>query len=225
MTAIRRATRGAGCAPAPHIVITNPDMLHAGILPHHTKWAKLFENLRLIVMDEMHTYRGVFGSHLANLLRRLRRVARHYGAEPRFLLSSATIANPGELAERLTERRVSLVERSGAPPAGAVLPLLQPAGGERRTRHPPLRYRGSAPHRPRLPRGQAADHRLRPLAHADRDPRQVSEAGPRDPARPARPHPRLPRRLPAEETAGDRGRDQAGPRARGGLDERARTGH
>ena len=98
-----------------HIVITNPDMLHAGILPHHTKWAKLFENLRLIVMDEMHTYRGVFGSHLANLLRRLRRVARHYGAEPRFLLSSATIANPGELAERLTERRVSLVERSGAP--------------------------------------------------------------------------------------------------------------
>ncbi len=98
-----------------HIVITNPDMLHAGILPHHTKWAKLFENLRLIVIDEMHTYRGVFGSHLANLLRRLRRITRYYGAEPQFLLSSATIANPGELAERLTERRVSLVTRSGAP--------------------------------------------------------------------------------------------------------------
>lgn len=106
----RRAMRARA-----HIVITNPDMLHAGILPHHTKWAKLFENLRLIVLDEMHTYRGVFGSHLANLLRRLRRVCRHYGADPQFLLSSATIANPGELAERLTERRVSLVERSGAP--------------------------------------------------------------------------------------------------------------
>ena len=98
-----------------HIVITNPDMLHSGILPHHTKWAKLFENLRFVVIDEMHTYRGVFGSHLANLLRRLRRVSRHYGADPQFILSSATIANPGELAEGLTERSVSLVNRSGAP--------------------------------------------------------------------------------------------------------------
>ena len=98
-----------------HIVVTNPDMLHAGILPHHTKWAKLFESLRFVVIDEMHTYRGVFGSHLANLLRRLRRVCRHYGADPQFILSSATIANPGELAEGLTERPISLVERSGAP--------------------------------------------------------------------------------------------------------------
>lgn len=98
-----------------HIVVTNPDMLHAGILPHHTKWAKLFESLRFVVIDEMHTYRGVFGSHLANLLRRLRRVCRHYGADPQFILSSATIANPGELAEGLTERPVSLVGRSGAP--------------------------------------------------------------------------------------------------------------
>ncbi|MDE2881903.1 MAG: DEAD/DEAH box helicase [Acidobacteriota bacterium] len=98
-----------------HIVVTNPDMLHAGILPHHTKWAKLFENLRFVVIDEMHTYRGVFGSHLANLLRRLRRVCAHYGAAPRFILSSATIANPRELAEGLTERPISLVDRSGAP--------------------------------------------------------------------------------------------------------------
>ena len=98
-----------------HIVVTNPDMLHAGILPHHTKWAKLFENLRFVVIDEMHTYRGVFGSHLANLLRRLRRVCAHYGAAPQFILSSATIANPRELAEGLTERPISLVDRSGAP--------------------------------------------------------------------------------------------------------------
>lgn len=100
-----------------HLVITNPDMLHAGILPHHTKWAKLFENLRFVVLDEMHTYRGVFGSHLANLLRRLRRVCRHYGADPQFLMSSATIANPKELGERLIEREVSLVTESGAPRA------------------------------------------------------------------------------------------------------------
>ena len=98
-----------------HIVVTNPDMLHSGILPHHTKWAKLFENLRFVVIDEMHTYRGVFGSHLANLLRRLRRVCAHYRADPQFILSSATIANPRELAEGLTERSISLVDRSGAP--------------------------------------------------------------------------------------------------------------
>ncbi len=98
-----------------HIVVTNPDMLHSGILPHHTKWAKLFESLRFVVIDEMHTYRGVFGSHLANLLRRLRRVCDHYGAAPQFILSSATIANPRELAEGLTERSISLVDRSGAP--------------------------------------------------------------------------------------------------------------
>ena len=98
-----------------HIVVTNPDMLHSGILPHHTKWAKLFENLRFVVLDEMHTYRGVFGSHLANLLRRLRRVCSHYGANPQFILCSATIANPRELAEGLTERSISLVEHSGAP--------------------------------------------------------------------------------------------------------------
>ena len=77
-----------------HIVATNPDMLHRAILPHHTKWAKLFENLRFIVIDEMHTYRGVFGSHFTNLLRRLRRVCRHYGSDPQCILSSATIRNP-----------------------------------------------------------------------------------------------------------------------------------
>ena len=77
-----------------HVVVTNPDMLHKGILPHHTKWAKLFENLRYVVVDELHSYRGVYGSHLANLFRRLTRLCRFYGSEPQFLCSSATIGNP-----------------------------------------------------------------------------------------------------------------------------------
>jgi DEAD/DEAH box helicase domain-containing protein len=106
----RRAIRSRA-----QVVLTNPDMLHSGILPHHPKWARLFENLRFIVIDELHAYRGVFGSHLANVLRRLRRVCRHYGSEPAFVCSSATIANPRELAERLTERPFELVEDSGAP--------------------------------------------------------------------------------------------------------------
>ncbi len=98
-----------------HLVLSNPDMVHSGILPHHPRWAKLFENLRYVVIDELHAYRGVFGSHLCNVLRRLRRICRHYGSDPVFLCSSATIANPQELAERLTERPFEVVERSGAP--------------------------------------------------------------------------------------------------------------
>ncbi len=106
----RRAIRARA-----QIILTNPDMLHSGILPHHPKWARLFENLRFIIIDELHAYRGVFGSHLANVLRRLRRVCRHYGSDPRFICSSATIANPRELAERLTEQPFELVKESGAP--------------------------------------------------------------------------------------------------------------
>ena len=98
-----------------HLVLSNPDMVHSGILPHHPRWAKLFENLRFVVIDELHAYRGVFGSHFCNVLRRLRRICRHYGSNPVFLCSSATIANPKELAERLTEQPFELVERSGAP--------------------------------------------------------------------------------------------------------------
>jgi DEAD/DEAH box helicase domain-containing protein len=98
-----------------HIVLTNPDMLHAGILPHHTRWTRLFENLRYIVLDELHTYRGVFGSHLANVLRRLRRVAQFYGSAPQFIACSATIANPGELAQRLTEAEFECINETGAP--------------------------------------------------------------------------------------------------------------
>ena len=98
-----------------HVVLSNPDMLHAGILPHHPRWAKLFENLQFVVVDELHAYRGVFGSHLGNVLRRLQRICRHYGSDPVFICSSATIANPRELAERLAERPFELVTESGAP--------------------------------------------------------------------------------------------------------------
>jgi DEAD/DEAH box helicase domain-containing protein len=100
-----------------HIVLTNPDMLHAGILPHHTKWTRLFENLQYVVIDELHTYRGVFGSHLANVLRRLKRIAHFYGRSPQFIFSSATIANPGELAARLIDSDVDVLDANGAPSA------------------------------------------------------------------------------------------------------------
>ena len=108
--AARKAVRQAG-----HIVVTNPDMLHSGILPHHTKWVKLFENLRYIVIDEIHTYRGVFGSNLANVLRRLMRLCAFYGSHPQFILCSATIANPKELAETLIGRPVEMIDDNGAP--------------------------------------------------------------------------------------------------------------
>jgi DEAD/DEAH box helicase domain-containing protein len=98
-----------------HIVLTNPDMLHTGILPHHTKWTRLFENLRYIVVDELHTYRGVFGSHLCNVLRRLKRIANFYGCDPQFICCSATIGNPGELATRLIEDAVEVLNGNGAP--------------------------------------------------------------------------------------------------------------
>ncbi len=106
----RRAVRGRA-----HVVLSNPDMVHSGILPHHPRWAKLFENLRYVVIDELHAYRGVFGSHLTNVLRRMRRICQHYGSNPTFICSSATIANPKELAEALVERPFELVSESGAP--------------------------------------------------------------------------------------------------------------
>lgn len=106
----RKAIRSSG-----HIVVTNPDMLHAGVLPHHTKWVKLFENLEYIVIDELHNYRGVYGSHLANLLRRLKRICEFYGSNPRYICCSATIANPRELAELILGQPVELVDKNGAP--------------------------------------------------------------------------------------------------------------
>jgi len=107
---VRSVVRSAG-----QVVITNPDMLHAAILPHHTKWFKLFENLQFVVIDELHTYRGLFGSHVANVIRRFRRICRHYGSDPVFICASATIANPRDLAERLLEAPVELVDDNGAP--------------------------------------------------------------------------------------------------------------
>ncbi len=96
------------------LLLTNPDMLHIGILPHHTRWAHFFADLQFIVIDEMHTYRGVFGSHVANVIRRLKRIAHFYGAQPQFILTSATIANPQELAQRLTGENVQIIDQDGA---------------------------------------------------------------------------------------------------------------
>src|SRR3981081_2442229 len=99
-----------------NVVLTNPDMLHVGILPNHAAWTELFANLAVVVIDEAHVYRGVFGSHVANVLRRLGRIAGAYGTVPRFLLTSATIANPLELAERLTGlEHVRLIDEDGSP--------------------------------------------------------------------------------------------------------------
>ncbi|MGB8001767.1 MAG: DEAD/DEAH box helicase [Anaerobacillus sp.] len=107
---IRQIVRKAG-----HIVMTNPDMLHSAILPHHTKWVSLFENLKVIVIDELHTYRGVFGSHVANVIRRLKRICQFYGSNPIFICTSATIANPKELAQELTGEPITLINNNGAP--------------------------------------------------------------------------------------------------------------
>ncbi len=120
------------------VLLTNPDMLHTGILPHHTRWADFFGNVQIVVLDEIHTYRGVFGSHLANVLRRLRRICGFYGRVPRFLLTSATIANPVELAQRLVGAPVTLVDDDGAPQGEKHLifynpPLVDPVSGVRRS--------------------------------------------------------------------------------------------
>ncbi len=129
----RQAIRARG-----NLVITNPDMLHAGILPHHTKWQRLFENLHYVVIDELHYYRGVLGSHLANVLRRLKRVAKFYGSSPQFICTSATIANPQELAQRILEDEVTLIDDNGAPSAEKYFlcynpPVVNPQLGIRRS--------------------------------------------------------------------------------------------
>jgi len=117
----RQAIRAKG-----DIVITNPDMLHTGILPHHTKWVSFFQNLKFVVIDELHTYRGVFGSHMTNVLRRLDRICRFYGSRPQFICCSATIANPKELAERLLEREVFLIDQTGAPSSEKIFIFYNP---------------------------------------------------------------------------------------------------
>ncbi len=133
---IRAVVREAG-----QVVVTNPDMLSAAILPHHTKWFQLFEQLRYIVIDEAHTYRGIFGSHVANVLRRLLRICAHYGSQPRIVCCSATVGNPGELAETLTGRPFRVIDRSGAPQGERHIVVLDP---------PPLDQRSGVrpgPHR------------------------------------------------------------------------------
>ena len=131
---IRSAIRAAG-----QVVVTNPDMLHSAILPHHTKWFQLFEQLRVIVIDELHTYRGVFGSHVANVLRRLLRICAHYGSHPVIVCCSATIGNPGELATMLTGRPMRLIDRNGAPSGERHVLLVDPP-----ILHPESGARGSA---------------------------------------------------------------------------------
>ncbi len=132
----RRAVRSAG-----HIVVTNPDMLHTGILPHHTRWVRLFENLRFVVIDELHTYRGVFGSHVANVIRRLKRICEFYGSNPAFICCSATIANPQELAQRITGQKVTLIDKNGAPSGKKHIVLYNPPLVNRQ-----LGLRGSSRH-------------------------------------------------------------------------------
>jgi DEAD/DEAH box helicase domain-containing protein len=128
---IRSTVRAAG-----QVVVTNPDMLHSAILPHHTKWFQLFEQLQLIVVDELHTYRGIFGGHVANVLRRLMRICAHYGSKPVIVCCSATIGNPAELAAMLTGRPARLVDRNGAPSGERHVllvdpPVMEPASGAR----------------------------------------------------------------------------------------------
>lgn len=108
------------------LVVTNPDMLHSGILPHHSKWANFFRSLEYVIVDEIHTYRGVFGSHVANVIRRLNRICAHYGASPTFIATSATIANPSELANTLTNKKFSLVNNNGAPASERYLCFFNP---------------------------------------------------------------------------------------------------
>ena len=127
------------------IILTNPDMLHAGVLPHHPKWVQLFQNLKYVVVDEIHTYRGVFGSHVCNVFRRLKRIARFYGQEIQFICTSATIANPRELATNLLEDKVELLDRNGAPRSEKELifynpPVTNPELGLRRSALSTARY-------------------------------------------------------------------------------------
>ena len=139
-------------------------MLHSAILPHHTKWFQLFEQLRIIVIDELHTYRGVFGSHVANVLRRLLRICAHYGSHPVIVCCSATIGNPGELAATLTGRPTRVVDRTGAPAGRAPRPAGRSAGRRARERRPRLGRDPGAALGPAVPAGRAA----RPSSSAGR---------------------------------------------------------
>ena len=206
-----------------NLILTNPDMLHVGVLPHHDRWGDVLSNLRYVVVDEAHVYRGVFGSHVANVLRRLRRLARVYGAEPQFLLASATIANPGELAQSLLGVDVTVVGDGRGAARGADDRALEPAAARRGARPARLRdRRGVAPVRgARLAR--PADDLLReepPQRRADPPLHRRSRR-----ARDGEAARALPRRLHARAAARDRAPPRRGRAARRRGDGRARARH
>ena len=175
---IRSAIRKAG-----QVVVTNPDMLHSAILPHHTKWFQLFEQLRVIVVDELHTYRGVFGSHVANVLRRLLRLCAHYGSNPVIVCCSATIGNPAELAETLTGRPVRLIDRNGAPVGREAPAAGGPAGDRRGDRGARLGAHARPAVGAAVPAGRPPDRRVRQEPGRGRDhalePARDAAHGPR----------------------------------------------
>jgi DEAD/DEAH box helicase domain-containing protein len=178
----RKAVRTRG-----DIVVSNPDMLHQGILPHHTKWAQFFESLRYVVIDEMHSYRGVFGSHVANVLRRLQRICRFYGSEPLFILCSATIANPAELAGELLDAEVHAITDSGAPQGARHLLLWNPP-----VINPDLGIRASARSQTTRIAKQAVKNGLKSIVFAQSRlmvevlTKYMKDAFDRDPRNPAR---------------------------------------
>lgn len=182
------------------VVITNPDMLHTGILPNHPKWIKFFQSLRFVVIDELHTYRGVFGSHMTNLIRRLKRIAAFYGARPQFICCSATIGNPKQLAERLLEMPVELIDDNGAPSGERhfVLynpPLVDPVQGIRRGGGQGV---AAAGRHAAAPGGE--NHRVRPLPGAHRADCRLHPGIAGQRVHRKQPHPGrlLPRRLSAQ---------------------------
>ena len=216
----RTAIRQAG-----HVVVTNPDMLHQGILPHHAKWVKLFENLRYVVIDEIHAYRGVFGSNLANVIRRLKRICAFYGSSPTFICCSATIRNPKELAEAMTGREMLLIDENGAPAGERHVVFYNPP-----VVNAQLGIRaGSIPETRNIAAGVAqvghSEHRVRPRAADGRGAGAVSEGHGARSARQRRPRARLPRRLSAQPAARDRARAARREHHHGRLDERAGAGH
>ena len=214
----RKAIREKG-----HIVLTNPDMLHTGILPHHTRWTRLFENLKYIVIDELHSYRGVFGSHLCNVLRRLRRIARFYGSDPQFICCSATIANPGELAERLIEDQVEVLDSNGAPAGEKTFvfynpPVVNRALGIRRSY-----INESSRVAQEFLKTRFADYGVCEFAAAYRNFADVSAASESAFSGDRGDHSRLSRRIFAARTARDRTRIARRPDSRRGFDERTGT--
>jgi DEAD/DEAH box helicase domain-containing protein len=178
----RKAVRTRG-----DIVVSNPDMLHQGILPHHTKWAQFFESLRYVVIDEMHSYRGVFGSHVANVLRRLQRICRFYGSDPLFILCSATIANPAELAAELIDAEVNAITDSGAPQGAKHLLLWNPP-----VVNPDLGIRASARSQTTRIARKAVKHDLKSIVFAQSRlmvevlTKYMKDAFDKDPRNPAR---------------------------------------